>query len=175
MANYFLLEASSNVKEFVSVREAMKKYELACQMSEFQHLTTDPITVEVDEDSGDIFQDFICDNGVPLISENMKQCFDALKIDYLFYKKVTLTKKFSEVEKQYWLAVPPRINCLNKEKSDIDNYLNYADSIVINPSRVGKYDIFKLAGVTNTEIIITNKLAIVLSVKKFIGIHINKI
>lgn len=175
MGKFFLLEASTNVEEYVSVRNGMKEYEKCCQMSEFQFLNTAPIKVEVDEDSGKVFQDFIYDNGVPIISDSLKFFLEKFGVDYLFYKKMILTKQKLGIEEQYWLALPQRINCLNRDESDIDDVLNYADEIVINEDKVGRYDIFKLAGVTNLEIIISEQLAEALKAKKFVGLHINKL
>ena len=86
-----------------------------------------------------------------------------------------MTKKLLGVEELYWLALPQRINCLNRDESDIDEELNFADEIVINEDKVGRYEVFKLAGVTNLDIIITKKIAEALKKKKFIGLHINKL
>lgn len=175
MTEYYTVEASTNVEEYVSVKEGMKDYEKHCQMSEFQYFNTDPITVEVDKDSGKIFQDFIYDRGVPIISDSLKECLDGLGADYLLYKKVILTKPQLGIEEIYWLALPQRINCLNRDESDIDKELNFADEIVINEDKVGRYEVFKLAGVTNLDIIISKKVADVLKQKKFVGLHINKL
>ena len=114
MANYYVLDASRNVKEYISIIDGTKELETACQMSEFQFLTTKAVTIEVDEDSGRIFQDFIYDNGVPVMSDRMKEYMDKLEVDYLFYKKLILTKKELGIEEVYWLALPQRIKCLNK-------------------------------------------------------------
>lgn len=175
MTEYFILEASMNVSDYVSVKEGTKGFAKLCQMSEFQFLDSKPCTIEVDMESGSIFQDFIYEQGVPLISDKMKDCFDELGIDYLLYKKVILTKNVLGVEEIYWLALPPRIYCLNREKSEIDEILNVADEIVINDNKVGRYDIFKLAGVGNIEIIVTKKLADKLKEEQLIGLHINQI
>lgn len=175
MSEFYTLEASTNVEEYVSVIEGMKKYEIHCQLSEFQFFYKDPIRVEVDKDSGKVFQDFIYDKGVPLVSDNLKKCLDDLDVDYLLYKKILLTKSKLGIEEIYWLALPYRINCLNREKSDIDEELNFADEIVINEDKVGRYEIFKLAGVTNLDIIISKNVADVLKKKKFVGLHINKL
>lgn len=175
MPDYYVVEASKNVEEYVSVIDATKDFVKPCQMSEFQFFDTKPISLEVDKDSGKIFQDFLYDKGVPLISDSLKECFDELGIDYLFYKKAILTKKEVGIEEIYWLAIPPRINCLNREQSDIDDVLNVADEIVINEDRVGRYEMFKLAGVGNLEIIISERVAETLKNKKIIGLHMYKI
>ena len=45
MSKYYSIEAATNVEEYISVKNGMKKYERSCQMSELQFLSTDPITV----------------------------------------------------------------------------------------------------------------------------------
>lgn len=175
MQNFYTIEASTNVKDYVSVKEGMREYEKYCQMSEFQFINKSPITVEVDKDSGKIFQDFIYDKGVPIISDSLKEFLAEAGVDYLFFKKVVLTKAQLGIEEVYWLALPQRINCLNRDESDIDEELNFADEIVINEDKVGRYEAFKLAGVTNLDIIISQNLAEALKQKKFVGLHINKI
>lgn len=175
VSDYYVIEASKNVDGFVSVIDATKDIAKACQMSEFQFLDKQPISLEIDKDSGKVFQDFLYDKGVPIISERMKDCFDELGIDYLFYKKTLLTRKSAGIEEIYWLAIPPRINCLNRDESDIDDVLNVADEIVINEDRVGRYEVFKLATVGNLEIIVSARVAEVLKSQKYIGLHIYKI
>ncbi len=175
MANYYVLDASRNVKEYISIIDGTKELETACQMSEFQFLTTKAVTIEVDEDSGRIFQDFIYDNGVPVMSDRMKEYMDKLEVDYLFYKKLILTKKELGIEEIYWLALPQRIKCLNKEESEIDEILNIADEIVINQQRVGRFKIFKLADVGNWEIILSEDMAQALKTQDFRGVHIYEI
>lgn len=175
MSEFYVVESSTNVEEYISVKEGMKKYEKYCQLSELQYFDKTPISVEVDEDSGKIFQDFIYDKGVPIVSDRVKECLDELEVDYLLYKKVILTKSQLGIEEIYWIALPQRINCLNRDESDIDEELNYADEIVINEDKVGRYEIFKLAGVTNLDIIISKRIAEILKQRKYVGLHISKI
>lgn len=173
--DYYFLDASKNVEEYISISDGIKEIEKPCQLSEFQFLDKKPIHIEADEDSGRIFQDFMYDKGVPVISDRMKDCLDSLFVDYLFFKKILITKKKLGMEEVYWLALPPRINCLNREESEIDEMLNVAEKIVINEGKVGRYEIFKLGGVGNLDIIISDNVANVLKEKKFVGVHIYKI
>ena len=175
MMKYFIMESSKNVEEYVSIKTGTKDFSKACQMSEFQFFDDKPITLEVDEDSGIIFQDFIYDQGVPVISDRLKDSLDSLGVDYLLYKKMTLTKAKTGVEEVYWLGLPPRINCLNREESEIDEILNVADEIVINDDKTGRYEMFKLAGVGNLEIVLSERIAMAIKESNFIGIHIYKV
>ena len=175
MSDYYVLDSSRNIEEFVSAIDGTTNIAKPCQLSEFQFFDANPIKIEVDDSSGRVFQDFIYDNGVPLISDRMKECLALLGVDYLFYKKILLTKRNLGVGEIYWLALPPRINCLNRDESEIDELLNVADEIVINDDKVGRYEVFKLAGVGNLEIIISKKIASALKNEEFVGLHIYKI
>ena len=170
--NFFVMDAAKNIKEYLDIGDSLKIIDQFCQRSEFQFLNKKMITIEVTEDSGRVCQDFIYSHGIPLISERLKEFFDEYGIDYLFYKKVLLRKSSVGMEEVYWLALPERIKCLNVEESEIDEFLNIAEKIVINPDRVGRYEIFKLAEVGNLQIIISEKLANKIKNENFIGIHI---
>lgn len=169
---YFGIGVSSNIKDYLHIGSKLDMIRIPCVMSEFQYLDKKPIRIEVDESSGPVCQDFIYEHGIPLVSDHLKDFLDQNDVDYLFFKKIVLTKESVGMEEPYWLALPPRINCLNFEQSEIDETLNAADEIVINSSRVGRYQIFKLARVTNLEIIITEQLAVALKEKRFVGLHI---
>ena len=87
MNNYYVMEASSNVAEYIGIREFPEEIRLACSLSGFQYIDRSILYLELDENSGNICQDIIYSEGVLLISERVKDFFDSLKIDYLFYKK----------------------------------------------------------------------------------------
>ena len=172
---FYVLSSSDNIQEYLNIGDSLNGIRKACAMSEIQYLNSDAITVELEQSNGYICQDFIYDHGVPLISERVKDFFDEWGIDYLFYKKINLKKSDIGLEEIYWLALPPRINCLDREQSEIDDFLNAADKIVINTERIGRFDIFKLAGVTNLEIIITSQLADKIKEQKFVGMHVERL
>lgn len=125
--------------------------------SEFQFLDHREIAIELEDCHGTDFPDLImADNYVPMISERMKQRFDSWGIDNLFYKRIKLKMTDYDIEEQYWLALPPRIDCLDPERS-FDKVLEICTRIVILPDKVGNYDIFKLKD-GNDAIVITERL-----------------
>jgi len=172
---FYVLNTSDNVLEYLNVGDSLNEIRKPCAMSEFQYLNHKVMTAELEENSGHVCQDFIYDHGIPLISEKVKDFLDEWGVDYLFYKKIILKKSDIGLEEIYWLALPPRINCLDMEQSEIDDFLNAADRIIIDPERIGRFDIFKLAGVTNLEIIITSQLANQMREQGFIGMHIDQL
>lgn len=125
--------------------------------SEFQFLDHKEISIELEDCYGTDFPDLImAENYVPMISSKLKQLFDLWGIDNLFYKKIKLKMTDYDIEEQYWLALPPRIDCLDPEKS-FDKRLEICTKIVILPNKVGNFDIFKIKD-GNDEIIITERL-----------------
>ena len=86
---------------------------------------------------------------------------DGAGVDNLFYKVVMLTDKTIGTQERYWLALPPRIRCLNRSQSTFvepEATLPKVEKIVINPSKVGNYKIFCIEEVVNRDIIITADL-----------------
>ena len=172
MNKFFVIDSVLSRDDYIKIEFSLDEFNwLACLKSEFQYLDHSIISVEVDEDSGEIFQDLVYLSGVLLISDRLKNLFDSLGVDYLFYKKVLLTKKNIGREEDYWLTVPERIDCLDKENSEI-NARRKAKSIKIEEDKTGRYEIFKLAGVVNPEIIISERIATALRDSNFTGFYI---
>lgn len=137
-----------------------KNLSMACCKSEFQFVDKNLSVLKLAEKRGNEFPDFIYDefNEVPLISCRLKKLFDGLGIRELFYKSIKVERKSDHISKSYWLAIPLRIDCLEYEHSEIDDLMNEASLIDINPDNVGNYEIFKLAKVFNSQIIVTETL-----------------
>ena len=161
MSDFYSLESDSGYWEYVSpdFSKLPSKFREACISSNFQYIDKSPIKLEILENSGNIFPDFMYNvsESIPLISNRLKNIFDDFNIDNLLYKRVNLFKKSTNVENLYWLALPPRIDCLDYEHSTIDEIQNSVDTIRINSNNAGIYDIFKILGVNNNEIIITKR------------------
>ena len=169
---FFEMYADTCVEDFVKLDDNSftDEIERACYFSEFQFLNHSLVEVEISLEGGITFQDFLLHkNSVPLISAKMKKVFDACKVDNIFYKPVTLTFSRLGFAENYFLALPPRINCLNMSESvfeveDTENFFpemtsKTATKIVIDRNKVGNYKIFKLPQFfLNAEIIVTEDL-----------------
>lgn len=125
--------------------------------SEFQYLNHDPIEIEVPLDYGTVFPDYIVADGyAPFISDRLRRLFERQGVQNLFYKKTRLVMKDFDIEELYWFSLPPQINCVDPECVDPD--LGIALNIRILADRVGNYQIFKLAGVGNQDVVVTRRL-----------------
>ncbi len=174
---FFVMYAETCVEEYAAPGADIFELERGCLNSEFQFLDQSPLDVEISDEGGVDFPDFIVEGTIPLISEGIKRIFEKLKIDYIFYKLIRLTYAQLGRSENYWLALPPRINCLDTSKSVIEvednpfilpsELIREAKKICIAENLIGRYDIFKLAGVVNQEIIVTEKLKNALAAGNF--------
>lgn len=152
---------AGQAEEYAVPGEGIKTLERGCERSEFQFLTHTPLNVALSENSGLEFPDFLCRFQIPLISDAFKRVLDGAGVDNLFYKAILLTDDTIGTQERYWLALPPRIRCLNRRAStfvDAGVGLPKAEKIVVNPSKVGNYKIFCIEEVVNRDIIITADL-----------------
>lgn len=152
---YYIMEQKVS-EAYVHVK-APEEIKRGCMNSEFQFLDHKEISVELDLEYGVEFPDLImAEQYIPLISDKMRERFDYWGIDNLFYKRINLKISELEIEEIYWLALPPRIDCLDPEEA-FDREFQVCVKIAIIGNRVGNYDIFKLQG-GNDEIILTQRL-----------------
>ena len=171
---YYRLTAETCVEEYVRPGiELMESLGTGCANSEFQYLDHDDLEIEIDDASGMEFPDFLLNYSIPLISDRFKKLLDLSQVDNLFYKRVVLTARDLGIKEYYWLALPPRINCLNWQRSQLEvednpyvpeqELMRRATNIVVNSPAVGNYQIFKISFVENQDIIITEALYRVLA------------
>lgn len=165
---FYQIYADSCVEDFASSGDELYPLLKGCFKSEFQFLDHEPLEAGLAEDGGVIIPDFmIYESCVPLISERFRQILSARGVDNLFIKPVIFNAPSLGLRERCWLALPPRIECLDLGKSVIrreeigeGEYELEAEKIVINPRSIGNYKIFKLAPIyANQEIIVTEDLA----------------
>lgn len=170
MTRYFVmkpLDEDHYGTDYIYLDEAAIPEQLkrACRRGEFQYVDRDLSELSLAADCGDVCPDLLYDalHEIPLISDRLKDVFDWLDVRNLYYQRVRLTRKTPPFLARYWLAIPPRIDCLNRKASQILEDPECPDAgeatrIVVNEAKTGNYDIFKLSGVVNEEIIVSNRL-----------------
>ena len=172
---FFIMYADSCVEDYAYPGDGINELVRGCINSEFQFLDRQPLDVELSETEGGlVFPDFILagpDGCIPLMSEKMKRLMEQNSVDNLFYKRVYLTFASVGIREPYWLALPPRINCLDFEnikkeemiEEDVEGLMPWermreVNVIKIISSNVGNYKVFRLAEVVNQHIIVTEDL-----------------
>ena len=185
---FYKMTSDTNSVDMIKVGDEILPLATACQESSFQFLDHKPLTVNIAEDGGLIFPDFIYSNGIPLISPAFKRIMDSLGVDNLFYKTIYLDYVPLGKHEPYILALPPRIKAVRQEYMKLmdefgdesegqelikDNY--GVARYKINASAVGNYRIFKLADVWDTDIIVTQELMEAVSKANLINVFFAEI
>lgn len=167
---YSRMYAECCIEDYVQPGPELEPLMACCRASEFQFLDHAPLECSLSDSGGVEFPDFLLyGDCVPLVSEKFRQLLDGLGVDNLYYKKIILAAPELGLKEYYWLALPPRIDCLDREESEIEvqssryrppeEWRRYAERIVINPAMVGNYKIFKLPqGFDNDDIIVTGEV-----------------
>ncbi|MGL5356210.1 MAG: imm11 family protein [Cetobacterium sp.] len=139
----------------------------------FQFLDKSLIKIEVSDYGGIEYPDLIIQDNIPIVSIKIKNILIKSKIKYLFIKSIDIcdTKK----RERYYLVVPPRIDCLDYKKSEYDSEIEYASKIVIDFNKVGDADMFRLKGIGNREIIVTERLFNLLNKEKLEGVYFEQL
>lgn len=164
---FYTMFAQTEVSDYVMPGPELKCLKKGCEKSEFQFLDKSPLECSL-ADGGLEFPDFlIYDLTVPLISELFKQELDKAGVTNLFYKPIVFVDRELLIEEPFWLALPPRIDCLDMEKSvievsdnpyrDPEDLFREVTNIVIDESKVGNYQIFKMPYTYANQDIIVNE------------------
>ncbi|MBQ7609325.1 MAG: hypothetical protein IJU76_15360 [Desulfovibrionaceae bacterium] len=167
---YYVMYAETCVEDYVCPDDTLDVCERACYKSELQFFDKQPITVGISDEGGIEFTDLIIKNDcIPLFSRHLRQVLDEANIDYIAYRPVTLSYDRLGICEEYYLALIPRIRCLDLDRSKIcieenndlryDQLMKEVEHIVINANNVGRFEIFKLPmEYENQEIIVSERL-----------------
>lgn len=167
---YYNMFAHSSIAEYAMPDDDLRRLCDACALGDLQFLDRTPLEVGLEPEGGLMFPDFIVYlDRVPLVSLKLRQALDEFGVDNLFYKPVSLVERDLGLREQYWLALPPRIDCLDWDECDVEetspaSFPGWiktweAKKIVIDPEKTGRYFIFKPPPNTaNQEIIVRREL-----------------
>lgn len=180
----YILQSLSSAEEYVRLKGDVSKIKPYVVLSEFQYLDKSSVKMEISEDGGLEFPDLIYHEGIMFASDMFKRFLDSQKIDYLFWKQADIvSEKFGKHEK-YWIMVPPRIDCLDVERSSFEKNWDWdngllpqleATKIVVDPARVGNFQIFKILGISDNNIYVAKELLDQLEAQNFEGVIFNKL
>lgn len=174
--SFYTLNYKSIVAEYIRLENPAKDLDdRGYYASWFQFLDEKPIEIKISEKGGMEYPDYLIQESIPLISEKIKSILDELKIKYLFFKPIYLVDDDEETKIKYYLMVPSRIDCLDYEMSDYDEDSEFSEKIKIDELQVGDAEIFKLKGLGNNEIILTEKVWKALNESNLEGVYFEKL
>lgn len=145
------------------------KFKDACFGSNFQYIDPSQVVrLDLKNDCEPYFPDFVDFERIPLISDRFKSILDDFGVDNLLYAKVELFHKPSSQSIECWLALPPRILCIDWSESKYNSQLSRFDKMVIAKRFVGRYDIFKSADRNDKRLLVDNDIFVTERLRKYI-------
>lgn len=167
MKEFYILKSLSEAEEFIKIKGSVAKIKIPVMKSEIHHLDKKRIMFDISEEGGLEIPDLIYQEGVFLLSDRIKQRFDAVGIDYVFWKEADIHSEQFGIHETFWVIVPPRIDCIDLDKSELNLQWNFEEGllpmlesrkIVIQPELTGRFQVFKILGVMDNNIYVEEEL-----------------
>lgn len=142
--------------------------------------------ISLDENGGLRIPDVIFHRDLLLFSNSLKIFLDKQGIDYIFYKRVVVSDEVIGIEEIFWLVSVPRIDCIDFERTVIENKDDYdysfgivpfydIDNPIIVPSQCGRYEMFRILGSVSELVYCTKDLVNKLKEEHFDGIDFTEV
>ena len=184
--SFYRLQAKYGRERCVVPGQEIQSMARGCSYSEFQYLDHSPMECQVLEEGGVEYPDYLPQGNIPLVSSRFRQVLEAQQVDNLFYKPVLLIEAATGERTQYYLALPPAIACLDEEASILEGLPEPGSSLpdlarvkavrpVILAANVGNYRIFRIAGIVDSGIYITEELKSAIEAKGLSNICFSKV
>lgn len=143
--------------------EELLRLQTRIDNGELQYLDNSVLEAEQDEDGGNELSDYLYLEGMHFFSDKFKRFLDSCGVKNIFYKQIKVKSLYRNQLFIYWLAVVPRIDCLDVDNSEIkSNEWNLEDSffpqvevkkVVLVEKYVGNYKLFRIFGVAANDLI----------------------
>lgn len=177
----YQLKVTSNTEEFIQLEGDFSLLKEAYRFEEFQFIYPTPMKVGVTLESGFEVPDIISQESLLFISQRMKVFLDSYGIDYVFYKKVQVHGEEYGIFETFYLMIVPRVNCLDLESlPENEEIWDYQDGLVplidvdtfsIEISRLGRYELFRVFGLYENTVYLTESLYKALEKEDFVGVY----
>lgn len=164
----YVLKVTSNSKEYIKIDGNIANIRIPIMKSEVHLLTKERVVFDILDSGGREIPDFLYHEGILLVSDRVKEFFDSKDMDYFFYKEAILQSKSLSIYERFWIVVPPRIDCVDMSKCEINldsyDYLNgiipmfECENILLSEKLIGRFTMFKVLGVLDNNIYVTNNL-----------------
>ena len=184
MSGLYVLKSLSAAEEYIKVKGDISNIKLPIRKSETQYLNKEKIELGILESGGLEIPDVIYYESIFLISNRLKQLFDTVGIDYVFWKPADIHSEQFGIHETFWIIVPQRIDCLDIDNSIFDSEWDFQDGLVpmlniekiaVLSKNIGNFQIFKILGITDNNIYITRELFEKISLGDFKGIDFLKL
>ena len=179
MDKIYIMKTLSGAEEYIKLEGNLAQLKEACIKSEIQYLSHEKVTFQVSEQGGLEIPDVICQEGIVFISSQIKEMLDLEGIDYVFYKQADIISDKYGIHENFWIMVPPRIDCIDLDKSDFVAEWDFEEGLVpvlnvneirIMPKLLGRFEIFKIFGIADNNIYVRERIYQVLNSGHYEGI-----
>jgi hypothetical protein len=167
MSEIYIIKALSIAEEYIRIQCDFSDFRDASRKSALQFLNKNKIEVGTSDDGGIEFPDLLVHDDVFLFSDFIISKIKREVEDYVFLKPVEIQSEVIGKSELYWMVVPPRIDCLDIDNSDVEYDWDFDLGIipvlhckrtVIDESLIGRFKMFKVAGIDDNNIYIVNSL-----------------
>lgn len=155
------------VEEYIKIDNDFSEIQEACKKSEIQFLSRGKSCIGTLDTGGTEFPDLIVSGNVYLFSDDIIRPVKSDIEWYVYLKPVEIVCDVVGKKELYWLVVPPRIDCLDLDRSAIEYDWDFDLGIVpilhckkavIDEQLAGSFKIFKVAGVDDNNIYVEEEL-----------------
>lgn len=180
----YAIKAMGDIEEYVNI-DGTLLLETAehCRKSEVQFLNKEKIYITTNERGGTEFPDVLVSNGVYLFSDKIiKEINNKFDMNwYVYLKPVEISCEITAKKELYWIVVPPRIDCLNLDNSEIKYDWDFdlgiipmlhCGKIIIDEQLTGSFKMFKILGIDDNTIYINEELKNILTSMEIDGLKI---
>lgn len=167
MLEIYVLKTLSAAEEYIQIEGNITDIKIPLLKSELQYLNKEKIVFDISEEGGLEIPDALYYDGSFLVSDKFKRLLDSLNIDYIFWKPADIHSEQFGIHETFWIMVPPRIDCLDIDESVYNTKWDFQDGllpmlevekIIVDPKLIGRFHLFKILGVLDNNIYVTNQL-----------------
>ncbi len=183
--NIYIIKCLSGAEEYIQIVGDVSKIRMHIVKSEIHLLKDDVVPFEISEQGGLLVPDVLYYEGIYLFSNRVKELLDRNKADYLHWIKADIHSEKLGIKEEFWILIPPKIDCIDIDRSDIDvSGWDYSDGIVpmfeysslkIIPGLLGKYEMFKILGIRDNNIYVTDRLYEQIKAQNYDGLEFIKL
>ena len=164
---FYTVKAFGAVEEFIKIDTGLNVIKDACRKSEIQYLDRKIITIAASESGGIEFPDLIIYEDMYLFSNDVIDQIKKEIEEYVFLKPIEITCDVIGKKELYWLIVPPRIDCLDLDNSEVEDEWDFELGIIpvlhckktrIDEKLVGNFEVFKIAEIDDNNIYINENI-----------------
>ncbi len=184
----FKLLVTTNREDYIKIEGDFSLLSQACTRGELQFMDKKRMQAKVSLEGGLEIPDVLVNGNLVFISRKCKQIFDKQGIDYLFYKEILVVGEEFSIHETFYLLVVPKVDCISLDSLPAKGELwDYHDGLMplidssyydfkenyftLDKSQLGRYEIFRIFGLLDDSIYVTDKLKNLLDKDELSGIH----